>query len=112
MHAPLEAPARSAHAREGHAPDPAAVALAFASVPLSGTAEQCARACVAAIRALTPGPVRLEVPTYPVPLTVGDAAPAMVQVVAFPAPGARGRCTAARTWRRGPRPRRRRWRGR
>jgi diguanylate cyclase (GGDEF)-like protein len=90
MHAPTEAPARSRPARDGHAPDPAAVALAFASVPLTGTAEQCALGCVEAVRTLSAGPARLEVPTRPVPLAVGDPADGLVRLAAFPAPGGEG----------------------
>jgi diguanylate cyclase (GGDEF)-like protein len=86
----MQAPARSRHGREGHAPDPAAVALAFASVPLAGTPEQSARACVEALRALTGGPVRLEVPTRPVPLAVGDAREGLVSLARFAAPGGEG----------------------
>jgi diguanylate cyclase (GGDEF)-like protein len=86
----MEAPARPLHAREGHAPDPADVALAFASVALAGTAEQCAQECVAAVRALTGGPARLEVPTRPVPLTVGDPPEGLVRVAGFAAPGGEG----------------------
>jgi diguanylate cyclase (GGDEF)-like protein len=86
----MEAPARPRNAREGHAPDPAAVALAFAAVPLAGTAEQCAHGCVEAVRALTGGPALLEVPTRPVPLAVGDAPADLVHVASFAAPGGRG----------------------
>lgn len=86
----MEAPARPRTAREGHAPDPAAVALAFASVPLAGTAEQCAQGCVDAVRVLTGGPARLEVPTRPVPLAVGDPADSLVRLASFAAPGGEG----------------------
>ena len=86
----MHAPARPTHTGEGHAPDPAAVALAFASVPLAGTAEQCARGCVDAVRALTGGPALLEVPTRPVPLSVGDRSDSLVRLAAFSAPGGEG----------------------
>lgn len=83
----MEAPARTVHAREGHAPDPATVALAFAAVPLAGTASQCAEACVEAVRGLTDGPARLEVPISPVPLAAGDPAEGLHRLAGFPAPG-------------------------
>ena len=86
----MEAPARPRHAREGHAPDPAAVALAFASVPMEGTAEQAAHGCVHAVRALTGGPARVQVPTRPVPLAVGDPAEGLVRLARFAAPGGEG----------------------
>jgi diguanylate cyclase (GGDEF)-like protein len=86
----MEAPARPTPHREGHAPDPAAVALAFASVPLLGSPEQAAQGCVDAVRALTGDAVRLEVPTRPVPLGVGDAREGLECVVRFVAPGGHG----------------------
>lgn len=96
----MEAPARPRHAREGHAPDPAAVALAFASVPLHGTPEQAAQGCVEAVRALTGAPVRLEVPTRPVPLAVGDPREGLAQVARFAAPGGEGElhCAGVDGW--------------
>jgi diguanylate cyclase (GGDEF)-like protein len=90
MHTPMEAPPRRKPHREGHAPDPAAVALAFASVPLLGSPEQAAQGCVDAVRALTGGAVRLEVPTRPVPLGVGDAREGLECVARFTAPGGEG----------------------
>ena len=86
----MQAPARTRHAREGHAPDPAAVALAFATVPLTGTPEQAAHGCVEAVRALTGGPARVEVPTRPVPLAVGDPLEGLVSLARFAAPGGEG----------------------
>ncbi len=86
----MEAPARPRHPREGHVPDPAEVALAFAHVPLAGTAAQCAQGCVEAVRALTGGPARLEVPTRPVPLAVGDSPGGRVPLAGVAAPGGEG----------------------
>jgi diguanylate cyclase (GGDEF)-like protein len=91
----MEAPARPRLAREGQPPDPAAVALAFAAVPLAGTADACARACVEAVRALGAAAVRLEVPTRPVPLAVGDRSDGLARVASFAAPGGEGALHAA-----------------
>jgi diguanylate cyclase (GGDEF)-like protein len=74
----------------GVLPDPAAVALAFARVPLAGTPHQAAEACVAAVRGLTGRRVRLEVPTRPVPLAAGDPPDGLVPLHAFPVPGGVG----------------------
>lgn len=86
----MEAQAPRTDAGEGHVPGPAAVALAFATVPLTATADACARACVDAVRALTGGPARLEVPTRPVPLAAGDAGEGLMPLAGFPAPGGEG----------------------
>ncbi|HEU0014031.1 MAG TPA: sensor domain-containing diguanylate cyclase [Longimicrobium sp.] len=82
-------------AEHGHAPDAAAVASAFASVPLLGTPAQAAEGCVQAVRALTGGPVRLEVPTRPVPLSVGDTDGELVRLCGVPAPGGEAELWAA-----------------
>jgi diguanylate cyclase (GGDEF)-like protein len=97
MHAPMAATARPRPPREGHAPDPATVTLAFASVPLLGTPEQAAQGCVEAVRALTGDSVRLEVPTRPVPLGVGDPRDGLSCLARFAAPGGEGEllCGAA-----------------
>ena len=86
----MEAPADAGPPREGLVPDPAAVALAFASVPLLGTPEVAAQACVEAVRALTGDRARLEVPTRPVPLGAGDPPEGLVCVARFEAPGGEG----------------------
>jgi diguanylate cyclase (GGDEF)-like protein len=86
----MAAPARPRPSREGHAPDPAAVTLAFASIPLVGTPEQAAHGCVEAVRVLTGDAVRLEVPTRPVPLGVGDPREGLQSLARFAAPGGEG----------------------
>jgi hypothetical protein len=90
MHTSMAAPARPRPPREGHAPEPATVTLAFASVPLLGTPEQAAQGCVEAVRTLTGDAVRLEVPTRPVPLGVGDPREGLASVARFGAPGGEG----------------------
>ncbi|HEU0298208.1 MAG TPA: hypothetical protein VFR37_02115, partial [Longimicrobium sp.] len=86
----MEAPVRPRTSRDGHAPDPSAVALAFASIPLLCTPEQAAQGCVEAVRTLTGDRVRVEVPTRPVPLGVGDPREGLVAVARFAAPGGEG----------------------
>lgn len=71
-------------------PDAAAVALAFTQVPLGGTPRQAAEACIAAVRVLNGGRARLDVPTRPVPLAVGDDAEGLVLLHTFAAPGGTG----------------------
>jgi diguanylate cyclase (GGDEF)-like protein len=70
--------------------DSAAVAHAFAGVPLLGTPGQAAEACVAACAALTGGAVRIEVPTRPVALAAGAPAEGLVELARFSAPGGSG----------------------
>jgi diguanylate cyclase (GGDEF)-like protein len=94
----MEAPPRSWAAAEDAgdpvAPHVPAVSQAFAAVPLLGTPAQVAEACVDALRALTGGPARVEVPTRPVPLAVGDDAEGLVPLASFDAPGGQGRVLA------------------
>ncbi|HEX8394909.1 MAG TPA: sensor domain-containing diguanylate cyclase [Longimicrobium sp.] len=93
----LEAPLRPRLVEEGRsaAVDPAAAVLAFASIPLAESPDATAAACVDAVRALTHGPVRLLVPTRPVPLAVGDPADGLVPVLRFPAGGGEGELLAS-----------------
>lgn len=65
----------------------AAVVQAFASVPLHGSPDQVAAACVEAVREVLGGRVRLTVGTRPVPLAVGDPAEGLVPVIRCPGPG-------------------------
>ncbi|MDP9348784.1 MAG: hypothetical protein M3P24_06540, partial [Gemmatimonadota bacterium] len=62
------------------------MALAFASVPLHGAPDQAAAGCLAAVRQVTGGAVRVSFPTRPVPLTLGDPADGLAPVFRFPAP--------------------------
>jgi diguanylate cyclase (GGDEF)-like protein len=71
------------------------VGPAFAAVPLVASAREVADACVAAARELLPGPVRIEVPTRPVPLAVGDPDPGLAPLASFEAPGGTGVLLAA-----------------
>jgi diguanylate cyclase (GGDEF)-like protein len=70
--------------------EPGEVALAFGEVPLTGTPEQVALACVDAVRGLLGAPVAMNVPTRPVPLRVGDARDGLRVVARFAAPGGEG----------------------
>ncbi|HLL48729.1 MAG TPA: hypothetical protein VK399_18655, partial [Longimicrobiaceae bacterium] len=67
-----------------------AVARAFAAVPLGGTAEQVVGACVAVVRELVGGPVRISAPALPVPLVAGDAPAGLAPALRFPAPDGGG----------------------
>jgi diguanylate cyclase (GGDEF)-like protein len=93
----LEAPLRPRPAEEAGSAslDPAAVVLAFASIPLAASPDATAQACVDAVRLLTHGPARLLVPTRPVPLAVGDAAEGLVPVLRFHAAGSEGELLAS-----------------
>jgi diguanylate cyclase (GGDEF)-like protein len=71
-------------------PGAAAVAAAFAAVPLVGTPHQAGEACIAALRALGSSSARLEIPTRPVPLSVGEPREGLVSVHRFAAPGGTG----------------------
>ena len=71
-------------------PAPAAVAHAFAEVPLGGTDAEVAAACLEAVRALTGHACAITVPTRPVPLSVGERGEGAVPLVRFAAPGGEG----------------------
>lgn len=71
-------------------PAAAAVALAFAAVPLAAAPHQTADGCVAAVRALGASAVRLEIPLRPVPLGAGDPREGLAPFARFPAPGGDG----------------------
>ena len=88
----MQAPASgvTSEAREGRAPTTAEVALEFAQIPPLGTPEQVARACVEVVGRLLGGAVRVEVPTRPVPLSVGDRDAAVTLLCEFTAPGGKG----------------------
>ena len=94
MEAPPRARAAAEDAGDAAGPHVPAVSQAFAAVPLLGTPTQVAQACVDAVRVLTSGPARVEVPTRPVPLAVGDDAEGLVPLASFDAPGGQGRVLA------------------
>src|SRR5688500_3977008 len=87
MHAPASV---TSEARDSHAPTTAEVALEFAQIHLLGTPEQVARACVEVVRRVTGGAARVDVPTRPVPLSVGDRDEATTLLCGFAAPGGEG----------------------
>jgi diguanylate cyclase (GGDEF)-like protein len=74
--------------------DPHAVALAFSGVPIASPPHQVADASLAALRALSPVALRLEVPLRPVPLAIGDPPEGLVEISRFPAPNGEGRLLA------------------
>jgi diguanylate cyclase (GGDEF)-like protein len=94
-------PARTVASMSNSAPDvepksfadPAvlpAVALAFASVPVDGSAHRTATACVEAIRTVIAGKVRLVIPMSPVSFAAGDLDPDLALLFRFPAAAAEG----------------------
>lgn len=84
---PHLAPDMDMTAVDAHSGSPAAVALAFSSVPLHESLDQVALACVDAVRRVVDGPVRITVATTPVPLAVGDPADGLAPALRFPGPG-------------------------
>jgi diguanylate cyclase (GGDEF)-like protein len=68
----------------------ARVATAFSAVPLTGSADQAAAACVEVVRRLVGGPARITVATVPVPLTVGDPPAGLAPALRFPGPEGAG----------------------
>ncbi|HEX2093229.1 MAG TPA: sensor domain-containing diguanylate cyclase [Longimicrobiaceae bacterium] len=69
---------------------PSTLMRAFASVPLHDPPEQVVAACLEAVREVINGPVRISVPTLPVPLVLGDPADGLVSALRFPAPDGGG----------------------
>ncbi len=73
----------------------ARVALAFASVPLQGSADEIAGACLQAVRSVAGARAWITVPTRPVPLALGDDPEGLSPLWRFPAPGGEGEAWAA-----------------
>jgi diguanylate cyclase (GGDEF)-like protein len=77
-------------ASEQHAKlTPAQVALAFSDVPLNGSPEQTARACVERVRSLL-GSARLQLPPCPLPVAIGDEGDDLRLLFRFAAVGGEG----------------------
>jgi diguanylate cyclase (GGDEF)-like protein len=79
----------------GGGPTPADIAHVFATVPLLGSTDEVAHACVEAARRVTGCPCSLGVPTRPVPLTVGDPRDGLSPLLRFAAPGGQGELWSA-----------------
>jgi diguanylate cyclase (GGDEF)-like protein len=81
---------RTAAPLSSSVPAGAAIAHAFADIPLAGAANVAATACVDAAKTLTGAACSLFIPTRPVPLTVGGPRDGQTLLARFPAPGGEG----------------------